>query len=187
MTALFYADSAGLERDVFDRWLARISPFKAERLQRIKWDDAKASMTGELLLRYGLWKTFGIAPDTVKTAVNDLGKPYLISHPDLYFNVSHTGSRCICAVGDCPLGVDIEEVREIRHEKLANRYFTAEELASYYSLGGDENAFFTLWTRKEAFGKLTGRGLRPGAEENDGHILFEKSFQNCKICLVGKP
>lgn len=187
MFALFYADSAGLERDVFDRWLARIDPEKAARLQRLQWDDAKAGMTGELLLRYGLRKTFSIAPDTVKTAVEEQGKPYLVSHPHLYFNVSHTGSRCICAVSDSPVGVDLEEVRSIRHEKLANRYFTPAELETYHSLGGDEDAFFTLWTRKEAFGKYTGLGLRPSDGKTDGKILFEKSFQNCKICLVGKP
>lgn len=187
MTALFYADSAGLEQNVFNRWIERIDPAKATRLQRLQWADAKASMTGELLLRYGLWKTFAILPETVKTAVDDLGKPYLASHPHLYFNVSHTGSRCICAVSDRPVGVDLEEVRAIRHEKLAKRYFKEEELEAYYSLGGDEDAFFTLWTRKEAFGKLTGYGLRPKNEKIDGKILFEKSFQNCKICLVGRP
>jgi len=187
MIALFYADSAGLEQDVFDRWLIRINPEKAARLQRQQWDDAKAGMTGELLLRYGMWKIFRIPPCEIKTAADDLGKPYLASHPHLYFNVSHTGSRCICAVGDSPLGVDMEEVRPIRHQRLAERYFTAEERKTYYSLGGNEDAFFTVWTRKEAFGKFTGYGLRPTEEKIDGQILFEKSFQNCKICLVGKP
>lgn len=186
MFALFYADSASMEQPVFNRWLTKINPQKAARLQRMQFEDAKAGMTGELLLRYGLWKIFGIAPDTVETAVDSFGKPYLVSHPDFHFNVSHTGSHCICAVSDEPVGVDMEAVRPIRHQRLAERYFTEAELEDYYALGGDEDAFFTMWTRKEALGKLTGYGLRPHEEKILGNILFEKSFQNCKICLVGK-
>lgn len=187
MVRLYYADSAGLGLDVFDRWILRIDREKADRIRRMRPVDGKASLTGELLLRYGAWKCFGIAPAALRTGVDKLGKPQVISHDGVHFNVSHSGSRCICAVADMPVGVDLQEMRPVRHDRLAERFFTEAEQAAYRGMGGTADAFFTVWARKEALGKLTGQGLRPGAASNSGKIVLEESFQNCKICVVCSP
>ena len=71
-------------------------------------------------------------------------------------------------------------------ESCTLRFFTPEELGLFAQWGATEDAFFTLWARKEALGKLSGRGLRPGATEQ-GVIVLEKSFQNCKICVMSSP
>ena len=46
---------------------------------------------------------------------------------------------------------------------MARRYFTAEEISYLEESGEDaaalEERFFRLWTRKEAYAKLTGEGL----------------------------
>lgn len=186
MVQLYYTDSQTLSPAVLERWLPRIHPEKAERLRRSKLEDAKASIAGELLLRYGMWKTFGISPKSLQTAPDVTGKPQVISHEGVHFNISHSGFHCICAVSDCPVGVDLQEIRPIRFQKLANRFFTPEELGLFAQWGATEDAFFTLWARKEALGKLSGRGLRPGATEQ-GVIVLEKSFQNCKICVMSSP
>ena len=59
--------------------------------------------------------------------------------------------------GEGPVGVDIQRVKETRQEKVAQRYFTADE-QEYFKARGDDS-FFILWTRKEAYAKYTGRGL----------------------------
>lgn len=186
MLATYCTDAFGLPQSVFDRWISRIAPGKAERLQRICPEQAKVSMTGELLLRYGMWKTFGIVPSELKTVVDHNGKPQVASHSGVHFNISHTGTLCLCAVADRPVGADIQAIRPVRHEQLAARYFSQQEQAQYRLAGATQEAFFTVWARKEALGKLTGRGLRPG-EDGPYVIALEKNFQNCKICVITRP
>ena len=45
----------------------------------------------------------------------------------VYFNVSHSGSYWICAVGDKEVGIDIQVTTPDSYEKICNRYFTDEE------------------------------------------------------------
>ncbi len=57
------------------------------------------------------------------------GKPFAAGAPRISFSVSHTASFWICAVNDSEIGIDAELLsRRIRNpEKLADRYFTADE------------------------------------------------------------
>ncbi len=43
--------------------------------------------------------------------------------------------------------------------RLARRFFTGEETAALEKAHWQEDFFFRLWARKEAYGKLTGEGL----------------------------
>lgn len=83
------------------------------------------------------------------------GKPYMRGFPDFHFNLSHTRSAAVCAIGSQPLGVDMERVRPFR-PSVAARCFTPLEQA--YVQGRDRR-FSRVWTRKEAFCKYTGEGL----------------------------
>lgn len=72
------------------------------------------------------------------------GKPYFPSRPDLCFNLSHSHGAAVCALHDKRVGVDVERRRE------APRHVAA---------GMTEEAFFRLWTAREATAKREGRGL----------------------------
>jgi len=100
------------------------------------------------------------------------GKPYLKEYP-FYFNLSHSGDYVLCAVSSQEIGVDIQQHRAGGMERLAQRFFSAEEVRAMENRGeGKEAFFYRLWARKEAYGKLTGEGiagtvgisLLPGAE-----------------------
>lgn len=84
----------------------------------------------------------------------------------LRFNVSHSGDLALIAVTTAgPVGVDIERKRSIwRMESLARFSFSQSELASWHEVPHEQraDAFFGVWTRKEAFLKATGRGLGLG-------------------------
>lgn len=86
------------------------------------------------------------------------GKPYFKELP-LEFSVSHTGDLWVCLMtsGSDPVGVDIQQVKATKSARIADRYFTEDE-KKFLDAGG-EDAFFTVWTRKEAYAKYTGRGL----------------------------
>jgi len=87
-----------------------------------------------------------------------LGKPYFPAHPQLHFSISHSGEYILCALGSRPVGVDIECIRA-RGAKLARYALAASEYEQYLALGGDWPAFYSLWTKKEAWAKYTGEGL----------------------------
>jgi 4'-phosphopantetheinyl transferase len=92
------------------------------------------------------------------------GKPALTwPVEDIPFNLSHTGGLTLVAVaGSGRVGIDAETVRsEIEVEDLSRRFFAPAEAAEIMALSPDAQpgAFFTCWTRKEAFVKALGGGL----------------------------
>ncbi|QAT42597.1 4'-phosphopantetheinyl transferase family protein [Aminipila luticellarii] len=111
---------------------------------------------GEELIKRALKDYSG---DVYKDAVirrGKQGKPYFENVP-VNFSVSHSGSLWVCLVAVFPVGVDIQLCKELPYEKLAKRFFTEEE-AAYVQQKGAE-AFFQVWTRKEAYVKYTGLGF----------------------------
>ena len=115
--------------------------------------------TAQELLSAALRKEYGFrsVPDISRTKQ---GKPYFPQYPSLHFNLSHTHGMALCAISDTSVGADIEWIRP-RRDALPRYVFTAAEQRQYQELGGDWPAFYTLWTRKEAWCKYTGQGLRP--------------------------
>ncbi len=106
------------------------------------------------LLVAGLREQYGLdhLPDMAR---GSCGKPFFPDFPHIHFNVSHSGSFALCAVGDSPVGVDIEAVRP-RNPALIAKVLTQEEYHWYEANGGGWSGFYTLWTRKESFCKYEG-------------------------------
>ena len=89
-------------------------------------------------------------------------KPELRDHPAVHFNVSHSGAFALIAIGDAPLGVDIEQIKpDIGWRALAVTHMHPDERAVLASLPETQtrDAFFQFWTHKEAYLKATGIGL----------------------------
>jgi 4'-phosphopantetheinyl transferase len=100
---------------------------------------------------------------TLTFARNRSGKPYLVpqaNDPKLQFNVSHSSDCCMLAVRlDRPIGIDAEKVRDLpRAFDIAQTYFAPAETRALNGLQGtaQRDAFFALWTHKEATVKALG-------------------------------
>lgn len=119
--------------------------------------DAWKLLSALLKARYGL-------PALPRVARQEGGKPCFPEHPQLHFNLSHSAGLALCAVGEAPLGVDVERVRP-RRPGLAEYALSPEEYRWYQAGGGGWERFYTLWTLKEARVKCTGQGLRQLARE----------------------
>jgi 4'-phosphopantetheinyl transferase len=121
-------------------------------------------------LRTLLGNYLGLSPTVVRFITGPQGKPELAPScgQDLHFNVSHSGDLALIAVTRFgPIGVDIEHVRPYdSHLDMADRFFSPGEAAALRALSPErrEEAFFHIWTRKEAFLKATGFGLSHGLE-----------------------
>ena len=100
-------------------------------------------------------------PASIPIEVGEHGKPFVVDGPE--FNLSDSGDLALIAISDGPpVGIDVERVREVEHERLARRFFSVLECAALESCPDPAVAFFTIWTRKEAVVKATGRGISGG-------------------------
>lgn len=93
-------------------------------------------------------------------AYSQTGKPYLTGNHGFFFNISHSGNYAVCAAAGQEVGVDIQQVRDVKAD-IAARFFSEEERAQIEAEGaGRELMLFRIWSAKESFIKLTGRGLQ---------------------------
>ena len=113
-------------------------------------------------MRIILARYLNINPEKVQYNKGDNGKPYLLDS-DLYFNLSHTQSMALLAVSKgTEVGIDIEfKERKTDWQGVGKRFFSDIEQQSLFSrdINQQENYFYSLWTRKEAYMKVLGTGL----------------------------
>lgn len=95
-------------------------------------------------------------------SINAFGKPQLLSSP-LQFNLSHSGNVILLAFSlNNPVGIDVEERREIKDiDSIAGSYFHEFEAKVLSKLNQPllSQAFFSCWVKKEAVIKALGLGL----------------------------
>lgn len=115
---------------------------------------------GEILLKYVLWKHYGLSWKEIQIKYEESGKPCLKGREDIYFNISHSGAWVICGVGNVPIGVDVEGGTK-DFMPIARRFFakTEYEYILRQPSVGRYDAFYKLWTLKESYVKCTGEGL----------------------------
>jgi 4'-phosphopantetheinyl transferase len=85
------------------------------------------------------------------------GKPVFSARPEVWFSLSHGGGWVACAVSNRPVGVDVQPVRAVKLS-LARRFHPQERAwLEGQSPEEQQQAFFRLWTRKEAWVKAQSR------------------------------
>lgn len=101
-------------------------------------------------------------PEIART---ERGKPFFPDCPHLHFSVSRSGGLSLCALGDSPVGADVELVRP-RSKGFPRYVLSDREYEWYEGRGCRWGDFYTLWTMKEARVKCTGEGIfhRPARE-----------------------
>lgn len=110
-----------------------------------------------LLLCQGLEQCYGISEKPLFEYAGH-GKPSIIGHPDIHFNLSHCSQAAICAIADTPVGADIEVVRPYK-PSLAEYVMNASEMHAINKAPRPDVMFTQLWTMKEATLKLSGMGI----------------------------
>jgi 4'-phosphopantetheinyl transferase len=144
------------------RWLA---PDEAARAERFVFGVHRRRFTAaRAVLRGLLGRQLRTAPPALRFAYGENGKPRLAEPGHaLHFNVSHSQDQALIALAsDRELGVDVEAVRaSVDHAAIARRFFAPGELEALLAVPEPARgeAFFDVWTRKEAYLKLHGGGL----------------------------
>lgn len=123
------------------------------------------------------------------------GKPYLDNKYNYldykYLSISHSNNIVSIALSEHDIGLDIEVMNKDRlivHKATLNNY----ELDIYNSLNDYDKIkyFYKIWTRKEAYVKLSGIGLITKPNQitinNDFETIYKKVF-NKDITLSISP
>jgi phosphopantetheinyl transferase len=159
-------------------WIARVEPLlqaqssldvltddDRSELARLKAPAARNCATAaRLLLRLGLSRTVKgrVAPHDWRFRRNSAGKPAL-SNPreNIGFSVSHTNAVIAVAISSkSELGIDIESVDQDLVESVIENFCSQRERKILRACPPAKRTreFIQLWTRKEAYAKLLGRG-----------------------------
>jgi len=128
--------------------------------------DQRRFIVGRGVLRQLLSLYLDIEPHQLLFRYSSSGKPYLdgkFNANKLKFNLSHSNELALYAftVGR-EVGVDLEHLRRLPDmDDIAARFFSERENTELRAIPDHDKllAFFTCWTRKEAFLKATGEGL----------------------------
>ena len=140
--------------------------------ERVPEPDKKADGISQYRLAYRLleqsirenW------PETEKEPFHYIaapgGKPRLEGHPEIHFNISHCAACVACALGDAPVGIDVEN-RFPWKESLAARICHPLERERLRKLEPEEQEQWLnrIWSRKESYLKYLGTGIRRDLRE----------------------
>ena len=138
--------------------LKEISEQRREQALKFRHEQGRRlCVLAYLLLKKGLREAYGITENPV-FEYNEHGKPSIVGHPEIFFNLSHCKEAVVCAVSDQPVGVDVESFREYK-EGLVRYTMNDEEIRQIESAERRVKAFIRLWTMKEATLKLIGTGI----------------------------
>jgi 4'-phosphopantetheinyl transferase len=113
------------------------------------------------ILRLLLAKHTGLPAATLRLGTGEYGKPLLLDG-NLHFNASHSGGKALIAIAPTEVGVDIERIdSSVDLAAVARSVFAPAEIAMLRNAPERKalDVFFSLWTRKEAYLKATGRGF----------------------------
>ena len=172
-----------------------LSEQRREQVARYKLEGPRRqAVAAYLLLRKALREMYGIH-DAPVFEYDANGKPSILGHPEIFFNISHCRKAVACVVADSPVGIDVEETCRFS-DSIARYTLDDEEYESVVKADNPSQAFIRLWTMKEALLKYTGEGLRRDiktvlrlspankveflTELHDGYVV---SVVNTKSCL----
>jgi 4'-phosphopantetheinyl transferase len=134
--------------------------------------DKRVYESGHVFIRKILSHYTGIDASKLELSPVVNRKPELLNAPfRIHFNISHSGSKILVAVGfNSDVGVDVEKIiPDFDMEGFAESNYHPNEVAHFRSLKDRDETdyFYFVWTRKEAWLKLTGEGINDKLRELD--------------------
>ncbi|MEV0802982.1 4'-phosphopantetheinyl transferase superfamily protein [Kribbella sp. NPDC050281] len=149
-----------------DEFATDLDEVERERLAAYTQTDARARfLLGCTMVRRLLAARFSLSAANIRLdrTCPRCGKPHGKVRADgVELSVTHAGDLVGVAIGDRPVGIDVEKVDpHLDVDGLAQVALTPEEIQELNGVDGREkvHAFLTYWTRREAAVKATGEGL----------------------------
>jgi len=159
--------SLSASSEALSRYTSLLSQDELERAKRFYFEkDRNHFIVGRALLRTLLGSYLDMEPSQIEFVYGQYGKPALkagIHEKTLEFNLSHSKDFAVYAFDlNHKIGIDLEHVHPMADmDDFARQFFSLRENVLINSLAGKqkEEAFFKIWTCKEAFLKANGSGI----------------------------
>jgi 4'-phosphopantetheinyl transferase len=173
-----------------DLWNLLISDEKKQADKFISVQARENFIVSRGILRLLLSKYLEAAPEKLVFKQGEYGKPYV--QPDmkqlpLQFNISHSKDLALFAFTlHNQIGIDIEYIqKDFSCEEIAPQFFSKQENIILSALPKEQQreAFFTCWTRKEAFIKAIGEGLSFPLDKFDVDLITNKEKQPLPVYI----
>lgn len=155
-----FHDIKNFSDNMYEKGLTFLPNDRIEKLSRyVKMIDRKLGMIAYLLLLIALKNKYAFDKHArYKFEFEINGKPYLKSHPEINFNLSHCHSAVACAISDSQIGIDVEMI--VKNAANIVGLTCCENEKRYLSEMQNADLMFTkLWTLKESYLKCTGKGI----------------------------
>lgn len=117
---------------------------------------------------------YKVSPEALARDEGPHGKPFFSGHPEICFNISHSG-RCIaCAFASGAVGLDVQVRTGRGTDRIARRVLDRATYESYLAAADREDFFYRSWVRLESRLKRTGEGFSVELDkvEMDGCFSF---------------
>jgi 4'-phosphopantetheinyl transferase len=152
-----------------------LSPDERERAARFRFEkDSRNFTVGRGILRSILGRYLDQKAEDCVFVYGVRGKPFLPG-TSLRFNLAHSSGRAVLAVArGRAVGIDIECIRLAPDwAGIMNSFFSSVEREGILALPSADRprAFFTCWTRKEAYLKATGEGIGTPLDSFDVTVI----------------
>ncbi len=157
-----------VENDIFgfdlEAALVEISAQRREQALKFRHElGQRQCVLAYLLLKRELKEEYGLTVNPL-FEYGEHGKPTIVGHPEIHFNMSHCREAVACAVSTRPVGVDVESIGRYK-ESLVRYTMNDDECRRIFEAKLPEVEFIRLWTMKEALLKLTGEGISNDMKE----------------------
>ena len=185
---LWWENIDGQEEKVFELWNL-LSEDERKRARRFRFDRHRARFIvcrGRLRqILSGYWNAL---PEAIQFCEGPGGKPAITGDGSgIRFNLSHSKGYALFAIASGrEVGVDVEVFRpKPKADALVERFFSSGEKRAFRKLAPQEKAeaFFAGWTRKEAYVKAVGKGLRFPLDRFD--VSLTPGDQNALLSVAG--
>lgn len=143
----------------YEKYLSFLPDERLAKISRFRFDKDKIlSLFSGLLICNEASKKADIKSNEIQFEYNEHEKPSIKNLPEFHFSVSHSGN-CVAFVSDTsPIGIDTEIIADARIE-IAKRFFSENEYKYILESENQNNTFYEVWTKKEAYVKFLGTGL----------------------------
>jgi 4'-phosphopantetheinyl transferase len=154
--SVFLVDTHKIELDtMLEQYKSFISADRMKKIIRLAhMSDKKLSFAAEMALCFAM-KSFSLAYSPTAYKYDQWGKPYIENSEDVFISISHSGYLSSCAISHFPIAVDVLETDYYIASSFQKKVVGPKDIVPE-----NKHDLLSLWTKKESYVKLTGRGLR---------------------------
>jgi 4'-phosphopantetheinyl transferase len=161
MMQLFFMDlSVPIDPSRYDVLLSLLPAERQMEISGFRFaEDRRMRVMADVLVRCRISQMLRVPFADLRMEKSEYGKPYLLHDTSIHFNISHTRSAIAAGFSDEPIGVDVERITRC-DMRIAQRVFTKNECEYVFEDQKlQDERFFDIWTKKEAYMKWTGSGF----------------------------